>query len=167
MVLAMTGNDQISHVKGVGPSLAQKFAVLGVKTLNDLIEDFPRRYDDYSNVLPIKKIRPGPVTIKAEIKQVSGRYVRRGMHITEAVVSDDTDSTRLVWFNQPYREAGLKTGQAYFISGQYELSHQRYAIMNPSIELVSSFPISTARIVPIYKETKGLTSRQIRRALSQ
>jgi len=39
--------------------------------------------------------------------------------------------------------------------------------MNPTVELVSDFPVNTARIVPIYRETKGLTSRQIRAALEQ
>lgn len=156
---------QITEVKGVGPELAKKFAVLGVYTVAELIENFPRRYEDYSQITPIQKLRPGPVTIQAVIKQASGRYVRRGMHVTEAIASDVTDSVRLVWFNQPYRAAAFKPGHEYFISGLYELSHQRFAIMNPSAELVSEFPLSTARIVPIYRETKGLTSKQIRKAV--
>ncbi len=159
--------DQITALKGVGAELAKKFALLGIVQVADLIHNLPRRYEDYSVVTTIKHMRPGPVTIEAVIKQVSGRYVRRGMHITEAVVSDQTDSVRLVWFNQPYREAGLKTGQPYFISGQYELSRQRFAIMNPSVELVSDFPVNTARILPIYRETKGLTSKQTRRIVRE
>ncbi|HSX17631.1 MAG TPA: ATP-dependent DNA helicase RecG [Patescibacteria group bacterium] len=158
---------QLTEVKGVGPELVKKLAVLGVHSVEDLIHNYPRRYDDYSEVVPIKKLRPGTVTIKAVIKQAKGRYVRRGMHITEAVASDDTDSVRLVWFNQPYRETGLKPGQEYYIAGPYELSRQRFAIMNPSVELVSEFPISTARIVPIYRETKGLTSKQIRKLIRE
>ena len=106
----MQMHGPITSVKGVGPELAKKFAILGVKTINDLIENFPRRYKDYSVITPIKQLRPGPVSVQAIIKQVKGRYVRRGMHITEAVASDDTDSVRLVWFNQPYRENALKAG---------------------------------------------------------
>lgn len=157
----------VTSLKGVGEELAKKFGLLGVSTLADLVQNFPRRYEDYSAVTPIKRLHPGPVTIEAVIKQAKGRYVRRGMHITEAVASDDTDSVRLIWFNQPYRENGLKAGQSYFISGQYELSRQRFAIMNPSVELVSDFPVNTARILPVYRETKGLTSRQIRRAIRE
>lgn len=150
-------------LKGVGPEVARKLGIVGVHTVGDLAANFPRRYDDYSEVTRVQRLRPGPVTVQAEIKQVSGRYVRRGMHITEAVASDDTGSVRLVWFNQPYRATALKTGQQYYISGQYELSRQRFAIMSPSAELVSDFPVNTARIVPVYRETKGLTSKQIRR----
>lgn len=163
----MTFDSPVTEIKGVGPELAKKFAVLGVETVDDLLENFPRRYEDFSVVTPIKKLRPGPVTIQAVIKQVAGRYVRRGMHITEAIASDETDSVRLVWFNQPYRVGALKSGQPYFISGLYELSRQRFAIMNPSVELVSDFPVNTARIIPVYRETKGLTSNQIRRALRE
>ncbi|HSX33990.1 MAG TPA: ATP-dependent DNA helicase RecG [Candidatus Saccharimonadales bacterium] len=156
---------QITEVTGIGPELAKKYAVLGVHTVDDLVQYFPRRYEDYSVITSIKALRPGPVSIAATIKQATGRYVRRGMHITEAIASDDTDSVRLLWFNQPYRAAALKPSQQYFISGTYELSHQRFAIMNPSVELASDFPVNTARIVPVYRETKGLTSNQIRRAL--
>jgi len=158
---------QITEVKGVGSEMAKKFALLGIETVDDLINTFPRRYDDYSEVVPIGDIHPGAVTIKATIKQVVGRYVRRGMHITEAVATDGTDSIRLVWFNQPYRAAGIKTGQDYFIAGVYELSHQRFAIMSPSVELVQDFPVNTARIVPVYRETKGITSKQIRKVIRE
>jgi ATP-dependent DNA helicase RecG len=163
----MTGDSEVVALKGVGPELVKKYAGLGINTVQDLIEYFPRRYEDFSVVAPIKKLRPGPVTIQAVIKQVAGRYVRRGMHITEGIASDDTDSVRLVWFNQPYRANALKAGQPYFVSGQYELSRQRFAIMNPSVELVSDFPVNTARIIPVYRETKGLTSKQIRKAVRE
>jgi ATP-dependent DNA helicase RecG len=163
----MTLETPLMELKGVGPAVAGKFGVLGLKTVADLIDYYPRRYDDYSAVTPIAELRPGAVTIEAVIKQATGRYVRRGMHITEAVASDDTSSVRLTWFNQPYRAGALKMNQPYYISGQFELSHQRLQIMNPSVELVSDFPVNTARIIPIYRETKGLTSRQIRAALKQ
>lgn len=158
-------SDSLGSIKGVGPSTQVLFARLGVHTVADLLEYYPRRYDDYSNVLTISKIKPGQVTIRARIKQVSGKYVRGGLHITEAVASDETGSVRLVWFNQPYRAASIKKDEDYFISGLFELRYNRLSLTNPSIELESTFPINTARIVPIYRETKGLTSRQIRKVL--
>jgi ATP-dependent DNA helicase RecG len=160
-------NEAISELRGVGPTVVQLFAKLGIKTASELIDYYPRKYEDYSVITPIARIRPGIVTVKAVIKQAKGRYVRRGMHITEAVASDETGSVRIVWFNQPYRETGLKQNQEYYISGNYELKYQRLTIMNPSVELVSDFPINTARIVPIYRVTKGLNSRQIRKCLQQ
>src|SRR5580700_5116416 len=139
----MTLKSPLGELQGVGDALAKKFATIGLKTVADLLDYYPRRYEDYSVVTPLNKVRPGMVTIEATIKQASGRYVRRGMHITEAVASDATGSVRLIWFNQSYRASSLKTDQRYFISGQYELSRQRFVIINPNIERVSDFPVNT------------------------
>lgn len=163
----MRFESPLTDVRGVGEELAKKFKILGINSVRDLVYYYPRRYDDYSNVQPIGKIRPGVVTIKAVIKQAKGRYARRGLHITEAVASDETGSVRIIWFNQPYRAAALKNDQEYYISGEFALKAQRLSIMNPSAELVSSFPVNTARIVPVYRETKGFKSAQIRKAVAQ
>ncbi len=158
----------IHSVKGVGENVARKFEGLGIETVGDLLEYYPRKYDDYSEVRNTVSLKPGTnVTILAAIKQIKGRYVRRGMHITEAIASDESGSVRLVWFNQPYRATSIKPHEYYFISGSFELSRQKLAIMNPSMELESAFPINTARIVAIYKETKGLTSSGIRKLLAR
>lgn len=163
----MQGSDSILALKGIGDAVAKLYARLGIATIADLANYFPRTYEDYSVITPIAQLRPGRVTVQATIGQVAGRYVRRGMHITEAIASDKTGSMRLVWFNQPYRATSIKPGKQYFISGDFELSRQRFAILSPTIELVSDLPVNTARIVPVYRETKGLTSRHIRAAMAQ
>jgi ATP-dependent DNA helicase RecG len=160
-------NSSITELRGVGEELAKKLAILHIRTINDLIENFPRRYEDYSNIVPINQLKPGVVTIEANITQIKGRYVRRGLHITEAIATDEEGSVRLVWFNQPYRAAAVKHGQPYFIAGEYGLRRGRFSILNPACELASDFPVNTARIIPIYRETKGLKSHFIRRLIRQ
>lgn len=163
----MTINSSVIELKGAGPELVKKLAILGVHSISDLINYYPRRYEDYSHISAIDKLHPGVVTVEAKISQVTGRYVRRGMHITEAMASDDTGSVRLIWFNQPYRAGAIKAGATYFIGGEYALRRSRFSILNPSIELASDFPVSTVRIVPIYRETKGLRSSTIRKLVLQ
>lgn len=159
-------DSPLSEITGVGDVLSAKFKRLGVKTVADLLDFYPRRYEDYSLVTPIVDLRPGKVSLKAHIKQAKGRYVRRGMHITEAIASDETGSVRLIWFNQPYRAQSIRSNEEYFISGDFQLSRQKFSIINPSMELASDFPINTARILPVYKETEGLKSNQIRKVTS-
>lgn len=159
-------SDDVAVVKGVGEAVAKGLRQLGIKTVFDLVDYLPTRYEDYSEVSSIANLQPGAVTIKATVKQAAGRYVRRGMHITEAVVSDETGSVRVTWFNQPYRAAALKTGQEYYVSGTYELSHQRFQIMNPSAELVKDFPLNTARIIPVYRQSKTIKTNQIRKLIA-
>lgn len=162
----MTFDSSVAELKGVGHAVTKKLNTLGIHTVFDLIDYIPRRYDDYSNLQTIAQITPGPVSLKVTIKQAKGRYVRRGLHITEAVASDATGSLKLVWFNQPYRAESLQAGKAYFISGEFGFSGRQLNITNPSVELVSEFPVNTARILPTYRETKGLTSKQLRRYIS-
>lgn len=172
----------VQLIKGVGPETARKLEKLGVVNVYDLLTFWPRRYDDYSEVLPIKDIKPGVVTIKAKIESVKTRRVRRGMHITEAVIRDESSAIRVVWFNQPYREKYFKTpsktgsnlatsldpvGKEYYFSGLYDFSFNRYTLQNPTVEEAKEFTTNTARIVPIYPQTKGLDSRVIRNALAE
>src|SRR5579884_1521350 len=121
----MTLASELSEVKGIGPALTKQFNAAGLATVADLINYYPRRYEDYSKLVKISELRPGPVSLRAVIKQAKGRYLRRGLHLTEAIASDDSGSVRLVWFNQPYRAAALKKDRPYYISGQYELGRGR------------------------------------------
>lgn len=156
----------LEYLSGVGSATIKLLHKLNLKTIGDLLSYYPRKYDDFSDICKINKLSLGLMSIKAVIKQVNGRYVRGGLHITEAIAEDDTGSVRLVWFNQPYRSNSIKHYQKYFISGVYELKNNRMLIVSPSIELESDLPINTARILPIYRETKGLNSRQIRKLVS-
>jgi len=159
--------DSVSAIKGIGPATEPLFHKIGIKTVQDLIDYYPRLYTDFSHITKIAEITPGLVTLQARISKFTGRYVRRGMHITEAIAEDATGSVRLVWFNQPYRAQGTSSETDYYISGIFELSRQKMVLMNPTIEKVSDLPVSTARIIPRYKETKGLKSSQIRRAIRE
>lgn len=163
----MNLSDNVTVIKGVGEKVAKLYVKLGIVDIEDLIYHWPRRYDDYSKLQKVKDIKPGPVTLKVQVKSSKGRYARRGLHITEALVSDDSGDIKLTWFNQPYRAAALKTKTWYFVSGEYSYQGDRYSIINPSMELVSDLPKNTARILPIYPETKGLKSHQIRKHMAE
>lgn len=160
-------HQPVTTIKGVGNVLADKLGVLGVKTVEDLLYFFPRKYEDYSQVLPIAQLKPGKVTIKGVVESVTGRHIRRGLHITEAVIADGTAKTRAVWFNQSYRAAQLGKGEEYFFSGTYDLQRNRYVLQNPASEQVKTVGVSTARIVPVYRETAGLKSHQLRKVMQE
>lgn len=160
-------DQNLTNLRGVGEAAVKKLHALGLFSYDDIVSYFPRRYEDYSIINPISELRPGPVTIQATLSRVSGRYVRRGLHITEATAGDNSGNVRITWFNQPYRAQSIKKGAEYYISGEFGLHYQSLNIVNPSAELVSEFPVNTARIVPIYRETKGFTSKQIRKIIRE
>ncbi|HSX28668.1 MAG TPA: ATP-dependent DNA helicase RecG [Candidatus Saccharimonadales bacterium] len=163
----MVLSDSITKLKGVGPALSEKLALLGVTTVRDLIYFFPRRYDDFSHVTKLKDVQPGPVTVKVKVEKVTARHVRRGLHITEAIIADETSKLRAVWFNQPYRPESLKSDAVFYMSGTFDFQRDRFILQNPSVEKVAEFAKNTARIVPIYPQVRGLKSYQLRQMISQ
>lgn len=158
-------NTPLEQVKGVGPKSAGAFARARLHTVGDLIQFLPRKYEDFSRITPIAQLRPGYVSVKGTFSNISTKRVRRGMQITEAVLSDDTSKVQVVWFNQGYRAAQLEPGKEFLVSGEFGLQRQRYQILNPSCEAVKDVGISGGRIVPIYRAVYGLKSQLVRKIL--
>jgi ATP-dependent DNA helicase RecG len=154
----------IGSLKGVGPRLEKSLERLGVTTVGDLLKHYPRRYDDFSQVVPISLMKPGPITIRGSIQAVaSRRSFRRGsLSITEAIISDGTGTVKAIWFNQPYLERTLPKGTEVFVSGRLEFRNSDLALQSPAIESADALNKNTGRIVPIYPETEGITSKQLR-----
>ena len=159
--------DSPSQIQGLGVKIKAALGRLGLSTIQQLIEHTPRRYDDFSSLSPIAQLTTGKVSIQAQINQIKTRYLRRGLNITEALVSDDSGHLAVVWFNQPYRARQLKTKTDYFLSGNYSFSGRHLQLVNPRIEPVSNFPIQTARICPVYPATKDLNSAQLIRLIAK
>jgi len=160
-------NTPISRLGQLGQVLAKRLQKLEIKTIYDLIFYFPFRHEDFSNILPISKIIPGAIaTIKGRIDLISNRrsWVKKKI-LTEALVSDESGSIKVIWFNQPFLTKILKIGDKIFLSGRVEYDYHALQFVNPIYELVKSDEIKgihTARIIPIYSLTGNITQKQIR-----
>lgn len=152
-------------VKGVGPKTAEQFSAAGLHTVSDLIHFLPRKHEDFSQVVPIAHIKPGNVSVRGRFSEVSTKRVRRGMTVTQAVLSDDSAKVPVVWFNQGYRTEQLKNAGEWLVSGEFGLQRQRYQIVNPSVELSKDLAVSGGRIVPVYPAIRGLKSQLVRKIL--
>lgn len=148
---------------GVGPTMAAKLGRLGIHTVGDLLNHFPRRYEDFSHIIPIRAMRPGPVTFRGQVAQIAARRGRnRRLSITEAVITDGTGTAKAVWFNQPFLARQFPSGAQVMVSGKLEFRNNDLALANPAIEKDEGESKHTGRIVPVYPETEGLTSKQMR-----
>lgn len=147
--------------------MGEQFAQASIYSVGDLIEFFPRSYEDFSHITKIAGVKPGKITLKARCEKISTRLVRRGLRITTATLADETGKLQAVWFNQPYRETQLKSGDEFFFSGEFEFSYNRYQLTNPSAELVKDMPVQTDRILPIYQSIKGLKTNLVRKILAE
>ena len=165
--------------KYFGPAAIKKLAKLKIKTVRDLLYHFPSRYDDFSNFTPISEIKPGSqLSARGVILNAKNtRIFRRNMVLTEIIVEDDTGAVKSVWFNQPYLLNQFKPGRLINLSGKVVAVKGRLCFSNPAYEIINygESPIRqladkkeslhTGRLVPVYPETSGLTSRWLRFAI--
>jgi len=160
-------SSPISNLFGEKSKFTQKLKNFGINTIYDLLHHFPFRYEDFSHIYKISEIEPNQsITIQGKIIDLKiHRSWQRKIFITEALIQDDTGSIRAVWFNQPYLRYVLKIGKIVNFSGktavddngEIYLSHPVYEVAEKNNETRH-----TARLVPIYSETKGLTSKMFR-----
>ncbi len=157
---------ELSRIRGLTPTFLAKLGKLGIRTVKDLVFHFPSRYEDFSKIIPIAQLTPNePATVRGTVRTVDVRRTwRRKMTVTEAVVTDATGGVKAVWFNQPYVGKILRPGAEVNLAGKVAAGNGASYLSNPSYELVrSGAPMRhTGGLIPIYPETKGLTSRGLR-----
>lgn len=156
-------DDPVTAISGINQGYGEKLERVGIKTVRDLLLYFPRRHEDFANVMPIAWIRPGMrTTVRGEVYHIERHFTpRKHVQMARATVSDDSGRLSVIWFNQPYIANVLHPGDRVLLAGTVELNGG-LVMKNPVYEKVSSGPIHVARIVPIYHETRGLTSRFLR-----
>ncbi len=156
----------IVEVAGIGEGHAKLLEGLGIHTIEDLLWHLPRRWDDYSNVLPINQIKPGvAVSVRGKVAQIENRRIRGGKYLTQALISDGTGLLKAVWFNQPFLTKNIHVDDDIFLAGVVEFSFGSIQMQSPSYEKMSSEDGETThvgRIVPVYPETAGVTSKWLR-----
>ena len=169
----MNLNSSLELVKGVGEKTFEKFENANLRTVGDILEFFPRKYEDFASLTDLSEIKPGKVLFKARAEKISMRRVRRGMTITEAILTDGKEKIKAIWFNQPYRVKQLQDEEDFFFSGKFEFNYNRYQITNPSVMKREELPKNQnfsgedGEIVPIYRQKNGLKTEVIRKTLSE
>lgn len=159
----------VQKVYMIGPTYGKRLEKLGIKTVEDLLYHFPHRYEDYSLISKISQVQPGEtVTIQGTVTQIKNEYTKSGKKIQKATVSDGTDSMEIVWFNQPFLVKTIRVGENYSFSGKADWFGHKVVMVSPEYELLRTMnqeprtTIHTGRLVPIYPETYGVSSKWLR-----
>jgi ATP-dependent DNA helicase RecG len=162
-------NAPLTVVKGIGEKNAELLEKLDLRTLEDLLYFFPRRYDDYTRLKPINRLEYGEeVTVLGSLKAINTRPIRNGAaRITEAVLTDGTGNLRLSWFNQPWIGNTFKPGDQVVVSGKLDQYLGRLVMNSPEIEEIEREHLHTNRIVPVYSLTAGISQKMLRRWIYQ
>jgi ATP-dependent DNA helicase RecG len=151
-------------VRDVGPARAEQLERLGVKTIRDLLYLLPRRYDDFSNLKPIGRLEYGEeVTVMGTVWEAGEKRTRGGATIFNAIVSDGSGTIQCTWFNNPYLANQIRSGLQIVVSGKVDEYMGRLTFQVPEWEKLDDELLNTARIVPVYPLTEGLTNRWLRK----
>lgn len=152
----------------IGPAYAKKLQSLGIKTARDLLFYFPFRYDDFSDITKIADVEIDQIaTIQGQVVEARNiRTFKKRMALTEAIIEDDSGAIKAVWFNQPFLTTTLRTGATVNLSGKVSFSKNELVFSNPAYEVVGYNNLKnythTGRLVPVYHEIYGLSSRWLR-----
>ncbi len=161
----LTLKTPIEKLPLVGPAYVKKLHRVGIETAGDLLFHFPFRYDDFSEVKKISEVELGEVvSVRGKIVDIQNiRTWKRKMNITEALIEDESGAIKAVWFNQPFLVRNLKKGANVSLSGKIVYAQEGLQLSNPSYEFLGSGQsLHTARLVPVYHETEGLSSKWLR-----
>lgn len=147
---------------------SRKLEKLGINTLEDLLYHIPFRYEDYSIVSKIASVQPGEtVTVQGTIAEIKNEYTRRFKTIQKAKIEDETGSIEAVWFNQPYIPKVVRAGDRVSLSGKIGNFGKKQTLESPAYEVINqeNETIHTGRLVPVYHEVRGVSSKWLRRQI--
>ncbi len=154
----------IETLRGVGQKRGVLFRKLGVPTVGDLLELYPRAYEDWSGVPILETTLEQVCTVRATVCDPPTEHrIRGGRLLYKVKVTDGSDDMALTFFNNRYIPTLLKAGQEYLFHGKVQGNLTRREMLSPQFT-----PADRARpIVPVYPATAGLTSRQISAAVAE
>ncbi|MGB9707365.1 MAG: ATP-dependent DNA helicase RecG [Microgenomates group bacterium] len=158
-------NLSIENLPSTSPITIKKLKNIDIKTFWQLLNYFPFRYENFSLISSISRLQPGEIiTVIGEIKEVRNEITRKGLKIQKVRISDKSGEITLVWYNQPYLIRILKPKKIIVVSGLVK-EFGRYLIIEPQeyeFYQDKNNLKHTGRIIPIYPEKKGLSSKTIR-----
>ena len=153
--------DSLSQIPGIGSKTLEKLKRLDINSPTDLLYHFPNRYIDFSHSVKINSVLENEnVTITGKIIDFKNIYTRNGKNIQKAIVADNTGKLDLIWFNQPYLQQNIKTGDTLSFAGTVSLYLNKKTIIAPEYG-----QYNTGKIISIYPETNGLSSKWFRKII--
>lgn len=161
-------NDPVRAIPDLNAAQRRAISKYGARTIGDLLNLIPRRYDDYSRCTPIGRAPVGqPVTIKVrveEIKKAPG--FRRRVTMIRAKVKDASGSLNVIWFNQPWLLDELKIGREIFLSGTISFRPRFGRQMSNPIWEPGDDPTIAGTYAPVYPLTGSVAQKTVRELMA-
>ena len=158
-------SDSINELKGVGDKVGDKLRKLGIYTLKDMIEHYPREYEDRRQITPLAACEldePQNVLVTVCSKP---QIAKKGNKILVSFrVKDETSSIMVTFFGQAYMRNNFVMGEKYLLYGKIKHKYGQLEMDSPEYQKVAdpSKLGTVAKITPIYPTTQKLSQKVIR-----
>lgn len=147
---------------------SRRLEKLNINILEDLLYHIPFRYEDYSLISEINKAQAGEtITIRGKVSEINNEFTKNYKRLQKAIITDRTGNIEAVWFNQSYLLKIIHKGDEISLSGKVDWFLRKLVMQSPDYELMTNnqLTIHTGRLVPVYPETRGVTSKWLRRQI--
>ncbi|HEX2765508.1 MAG TPA: ATP-dependent DNA helicase RecG [Candidatus Limnocylindria bacterium] len=167
------GPDDLDRpIRTVLPELARgasALARLGIATPRDAVWYLPFRYDDFSDLRPLGDLvadEKQSARVRVEAVRVEPGFNRRPQRVI-AQLRDDSGTAEAIWFGRRYVERRLRVGDEIVVSGKVSQRGWRFQFTSPEFSPVGRESVHTARVVPVYHLTSGVTQKRLRELLAR
>jgi len=158
-------NSSVRELPLVGPVYQKRLEKLKIRSIRNLLYHIPARYNDFSQMAKISRCRVGEtVTLQGTLNSLKNQYTKSGKKIQIGEVEDSTGKITIVWFNQPFLTRTLYPGTDLSLSGKIDWFGTKKALISPEYEItrLGAETVHTGKIVPVYPETYGVSSKWLR-----
>jgi ATP-dependent DNA helicase RecG len=164
----LEANDKINVIKGIGEKTEKLFHKLGIETVQELLEHYPRGYEEFERPVKITSVAEGAtLAIEASIAMTPKVKRVRNLQIVTAEVKDASGSMHLTWFNMPFLQKTLRSGYHYIFRGKVIRKNGIFVIEQPGIYQREDYLKLLKIMQPIYPLTQGVTNTMISKAIKQ
>ncbi len=163
----MTQNkNNLTDLKGVGEKTAKLLNKLGIFSIEDLINYYPRKFDLYMEPVEIENANLGKVTSIEGTFISRPSVIRRGrFSIVTGAFSDGKSLINVKWFNAPYMVQNVRPGRKIILRGLITIFGKQKNINHPQIFEIENYSALKNKLFPIYPLTKGLSNKTIAQAI--
>lgn len=163
--------ESIHTVYGIGKASAETLGKLEIHTVADLLQFFPRAYEDRKSSVPLKKVFSAPdrtVSVNTVVKINAHDYIGWGKkQILKVYVEDDTATGALVCFGRNFLAKKLIPGKRFHLYGKFAFKYQEIQSSSFEVEPADGPPKMFGRILPVYPLTGNLTSNFFRKIIDR
>ena len=160
--------NPITSLKGIGEKTGKLFEKLGIYTVEDLLEYYPRAYDTYEKPAKIADLKPDGIAAVEGVLMKDGEVRRFSrVQVTLAFLYDGKDKLQLTWYNMPFLRTTLKAGSRFIFRGRIVKKSGRLTMEQPEIFSLDAYNGVKESMQPVYGQTKGLGNKAIIRAVVQ